>query len=243
MGGRMNINPRIAGFTLVEVLVASTISVFIALVAAGAIRTMTASSDAVDENINAAAEVRFAAGMIERDLGNFYHNDDMQNTKFIATLEQLTGDISTSYLVFYTISRTKARADQPEDDIYEVEYYLSQEQEEEKSKLMRRVWPNPNKDLEPGGMLTVIAEDIEVFEVQYFDGEQWAYEWPEEMQSIPQLIMVTLTAKSPAGPGTGPMESFIVALSRSQGGDITALGTTGTTQTDTSQTGTTGTTE
>ncbi|MEK7992390.1 MAG: type II secretion system protein GspJ [Planctomycetota bacterium] len=231
---------RSAGFTLVEVLVASTISVFIALVAAGAIRTMTASNDAVDQNINAAAEVRFAAGMIARDLQNFYRSDSMENTKLIGTLEQLTGETSASYLIFYTVSRIKARADQPEDDIYEVEYYLAQE--EEKSMLMRRVWPNPNKELEPGGMLTVIAEDIEAFEVQYFDGEEYTYEWPEEMQSLPKLITVTLTAK-PAGLGVGPMESFVVALSRSEGGDITAMGSTTTTQTDTSQVSTTGTTE
>jgi type II secretion system protein J len=229
-----------AGFTLVEVLVASTISVFIALVAAGAIRTMTASNDAVDQNINAAAEVRFAAGMIARDLQNFYRSDSMENTRLIGTLEQLTGETSASYLVFYTVSRIKARADQPEDDIYEVEYYLAQE--EEKSMLMRRVWPNPNKDLEPGGMLTVIAEDIEAFEVQYFDGEEYTYEWPEEMQTLPKLITVTLTAKPP-GRGVGPMESFVVALSRSAGGDITAMGGTTTTQTDTSQVSTAGTTE
>jgi type II secretion system protein J len=232
---------RSSGFTLVEVLVASTIGVFIAMVAAGAIRTMTASNDAVDQNINAAAEVRFAAGMLARDLQNFYRNDTIANTKFIGTLEQSTGDMSTSYLVFYTVSRIKARADQPEGDIYEVEYYLAQE--EERSMLMRRAWPNPSKDLEPGGMLTVIAEDIEVFDVQYFDGEQWVYEWPEDMQSIPQLIMVTLTAKSPTGSGVGPVESFIVALSRSQGGDITALDSAATTQADTSQVSTTTTTE
>lgn len=235
MSGKTKMSLRRAGFTLVEVLVASTISVFIALVAAGAIRTMTASNDAVDQNINAAAEVRFAAGMIARDLQNFYRNDNIENTKLIGTLEQLSGETSTSCLIFYTVSRVKARADQPEGDIYEVEYYLAQE--EEKSMLMRRAWPNPSEELEPGGMLTVIAEDIEVFEVQYFDGEQWVYEWPEEMQSVPQLITVALVAK-PAGAGVGPVESFIVALSRSEGGDITALGTTAGTDTGQVSTGT-----
>ena len=229
--GTVKMSARGFGFTLVEVLVASTIAVFIALVAAGAIRTMTASNEAADQNINAAAEVRFAAGMLARDLQNFYRNDTIDNTRFIGTLEQLSGEMSTSCLIFYTVSRVKARADQPEGDIYEVEYYLAQE--EEKSMLMRRAWPNPSKDLEPGGMLTVIAEDIEVFDVQYFDGEQWVYEWPEEMQSVPQLIMATLTAKPPAGSIVGPVESFIVALSRSQGGDITALDSA--MQTDTSQ--------
>ncbi|MHC4507884.1 MAG: type II secretion system protein GspJ [Planctomycetota bacterium] len=213
-----------AGFTLVEVLVASTIAVFIAMVAAAALRTMTASSDAVDRNIDAAAEVRFAANMIARDLQNFYRTDDVEDTKLIGMLEPLNEDLSASNLIFYTISRIKARADQPEGDIYEVEYGLLQD--EEKSRLMRRVWPNPSEELEPGGMLTVIAEDIELFEVEYFDGEESVYEWPEEMQSLPELMTVTLAAKS-TGLGIGPTESFIVALAGSEGGDIAALGGTG----------------
>ena len=237
----MKMNARSSGFTLVEVLVASTIGVFIALVAAGAMRTMTASNDAIDQNINTAAEVRFAAGMLARDLQNFYRNDTIANTRFIATVEQLDGGISTPCLIFYTASRIKARADQPEGDIYEVEYYLAQE--EDKSMLMRRAWPNPSTELEPGGMLTAIAEDIEVFDVQYYDGEQWVYEWPEDMQSIPKLVQVTLVAKSPTGTGLGPMESFIIAMSRSQGGDITALDSSIGTQTETSQTTTSTTTE
>jgi len=221
---------------LVEVLVASTIAVFIALVAAGAIRTLSASNETVDQYINAAAEVRFAANLVARDLQNFYRDDTIDNTRLIGTVESLDSDVSTSYLVFYTTGRTKARADQPEGDIYEVEYFLTQE--EESTMLMRRLWPNPSKDLEPGGVLTVIAEDIALFEVQYFDGEQWNYEWPEEMQSLPELISVTIAAKQP-GRSNPAAESFIVSLSRAQGGDITALGTTEQTTTTETSTGTT----
>src|SRR4030043_140524 len=159
------------GFTLVEVLGASTIGVFIAMVAVGALRTIIASGEMVDSNINAAAEVRFAANMIARDLQNLYNDGNIQNTKFIGTVEPLEGDNYTSYLIFYTIGRTKARIDQPEGDLYEVEYYLMQEGEN--SSLMRRLWPNPSEELVPGGILTVIAENIATFEVQYFDGEEW----------------------------------------------------------------------
>jgi type II secretion system protein J len=231
---------RRAGFTLVEVLVASTIAVFIAMVAAGALRTMTASNDAVDRNIDAAAEVRFAAGMIARDLQNFYRTDDIEQTRLIGLFDSVSADLSASHIIFYTVSRTKARADQPEGDIYEVEYYLLQNEEEGECRLMRRIWPNPSEELEPGGMLTVIAEDVELFDIEYFDGEEYVYEWPEEMQSLPKLITVTVVAKS-TSPGMGPMESFIVALARAEGGDMTTLGDT-TGQTTTSQTST-GTTE
>lgn len=212
---------RRTAFTLVEVLVASTIGVFIALVAVGALRTITASSDMVDRNIDAAAEVRFAANMIARDLVNLYRDEETENTRFIGTAEELTENSSTSYLVFYTVGRAKARVGQPEGDVYEVEYCLAAD--EERSVLTRRWWPNPDKELEPAGVVTVIAEDIEVFYVQYYDGEEWADEWPEEMQSLPHLVEVTIIAKQP-GQSDPPSQSLIVPLTRA-GGDITALET------------------
>ena len=214
------------GFTLVEVLVASTIGVFIAMVAVGALRAIIASAEMVDSNINAAAEVRFAANMIARDLRNLYNDDDIESTKFIGTVEALEDNNYTSYLIFYTLGRTKARIDQPEGDLYEVEYYLMQEGEA--SSLMRRLWPNPSEYLEPGGILTVIAEDIATFEVQYFDGEEWFEEWPEEMQTLPDLVSISISANQPDR-SNPPSESIIVNLARSEAGDVSILEGGGTT--------------
>ncbi len=202
----------LTGFTLVEVMVASTIGAFVMLVAVGTLKAITASAEMVENNISTAAEVRFASNMLKRDLVNFDRDENIENTKFIATSEE-TGQEGSSYLVFYTVSRAKARSDQPEGDIYEVEYYLMKD--EEKSLLMRRMWPNPNKDeTEPRGILAVIAENIDVFEVRYFDGEEWSTEWPEEMQVLPQLIEINIAAKSPNRPEL-TMESLMVNFTRS----------------------------
>jgi len=203
---------RQRGFTLVEVMVASTIGAFVMLVAVGTLKAITASAEMVEHNISTAAELRFATNILKRDLVNFYRNENIENTKLIGTAEE-TGQEGTSYLVFYTISRAKARSDQPEGDIYEVEYYLMKD--EEKSLLMRRMWPNPNKEeTELRGILAVIAENIDLFEVRYFDGEEWSTEWPEEMQVLPQLIEVNIVAKPPSRP-VPTLESFIVNLTRS----------------------------
>jgi general secretion pathway protein J len=228
---------RRTGFTLVEVLVASMISVFIALVAAGAIRTMAASNETVDHYINSAAEVQFAANLMESDLNNFYQNDNIQNTELIGTVQSLDNGNSTADLTFYTIGRTKARADQPEGDLYEVEYFLGQQ--EDSTVLMRRLWPNPNKEMDPGGILTVIAENIQGFDVQYYDGQQWNDEWPEDMLSLPELIAVTITATQ-SGRTTPATASFLVSLSQNQGGDITTLETPGQAETTPASGGTGG---
>jgi len=217
---------RRTAFTLVEVLVASTIGVFIALVAVGALRTITVSSEVVDRNIGAAAELRFAANAIAKDLVNIYRDEDMDNTRFIGTVQELSGDLSSSYLVFYSVGRTKARIGQPEGDVYEVEYSLASD--DERSVLTRRQWPNPNKELEPGGVLTVIAEDIEAFYVQYYDGEEWADEWPEEMQSLPHLVDISIIARQ-TGTDEPLSHSLIVPLTRAQG-DLTTFETGGQTE-------------
>ncbi len=202
-----------------EVLVASTIGAFIALVAVGTLRTITASAERVDSNIGAAAEVRFASNMLARDLVNLYRNQNFRNMKLVGMANE--SDEGSSLLTFYTVGRAKARFDQPESDVYEVEYYLVKDKE--KSALFRRLWPNPDpNDEDPGGILTVIAEDIEFFEVRFFDGQEWSDEWPEEMELIPQLVEVNIVAKPPSR-GSPAMDSIMVNLVRSTGAMFDAL--------------------
>ncbi|MBN2180953.1 MAG: prepilin-type N-terminal cleavage/methylation domain-containing protein [Sedimentisphaerales bacterium] len=202
-------NAKREGFTLVEVMVASTIGAFISLVAVGTLKTVITSNEHLDNNINAASEARFAANLLQRDLTNIYRDENTENTKLIGSVEYLA-EYSTSYLVFYTINRTKARAYEPESDLYEVEYYLMKE--DDKSALIRRVWPNPSDEFEPGGIRTTIAENIDLFEVRYFDGEEWYNDWPEDMETLPHIIEVNIVAK----PLTGVpiLETFIVNLTR-----------------------------
>jgi general secretion pathway protein J len=206
----MKTYPKKTGFTLVEVMVASTIGAFISLVAVGTLKAVISSNEQVDLNINTASEVRFATNIIERDLTNIYRDEEYENTKLIGTVEELA-EYSTSYLVFYTINRSKARPLEPEGDMYEVEYYLVKN--EEGSFLMRRLWPNPSEEFEPGGILTKIAENIELFQVRYFDGEEWYDQWLEDMETQPQIIEVIIAAR-PENQGIPIVESFIVNLTR-----------------------------
>ena len=209
----MKASVKKSGFTLVELMVATTIGTFIALVSIGALRAVTAGAQMVEANIETSAEVRFAAKTLRSDLVNMYKPSNKQDTKFIAYADE-SGAVVNSYLVFYTVNRAKARTQQPEGDIYEVEYYLMVE--EEKSTLMRRLWPNPDEDREPGGILSVIAENIEIFQARFFDGTEWAYEWPEEMDSLPQLVELNIVSKQQGGRQPA-LETLYINLARSTG--------------------------
>jgi type II secretion system protein J len=200
-----------AGFTLVEILVASTIGTFISLIAVGTLHTVIVGSDMAEKNINTAAEVRFAANLISRDLTNYYKTDDFNDTEFYGTVENYT-DYETADLMFYTLNGSKARINEPEGDIYEVEYYLEPADDGTLS-LKRRLWPNPNEEFDPGGILTTIAENIEIFEVSYYDGEEWYADWPEDMENPPDLVEVSITTRPP-GLGNVISETFLVNLVR-----------------------------
>lgn len=207
----MKMYSKNAGFTLVEILVASTIGTFVSLIAVGTLHTVIKGSDMAERNINTASEVRFASNLLARDLTNFYHADNFEDTEFYATTEAYT-EFETAYLVFYTVNRSKARIYEPECDIYEVEYYLEPDEDNKESlSLKRRVWPNPNYEFEPGGILTTIAENIEYFDVTYYDGETWYSEWPEDMESPPDLVEFTITTR-PLGLGNYISETVLVNL-------------------------------
>ena len=222
---RRNPQSAIGGFTLAEVLVASTISGFVALIAVGALNAIAGSAQTVGRTTETTSEIRFAARMIARDLANLYRDPNPQNMKLVGSSQgEASGGVP--YLTFYTSGRAKARANQPEGDVYEIEYFLgtraqplepqnaqTTESSEEGTVLFRRVWPNPDKERTPAGVLTPIAENIGIFQVRFYDGTQWVDEWTEEIQSLPEYVEVTL-AMLPPDKGDPIVETMTVTFPR-----------------------------
>jgi len=209
---------RRGGFTLIEIIVASVIGLFVALVAAGALQAVSAGARVVDESIDRAGEVQFAVDVIKRDLENFYR--DNSEGKFVCRVEEGEGFV-TSVLNFYTVGRVPARAGQPEGDIYEVEYYLAGEGEE--LSVFKRLRPNPDDQYDSSGILIRLADGIDFFSVRCFDGVEWVYEWPEEQRMFPELVEVStgIAATGSEAKGKITSESFVVNFVKAGG---TALG-------------------
>ena len=139
------------GFTLVEVLVASTIASFVTVVAMGTLHALSQSASRIQAHCDTVSELRYAASVLSRDLSCLYTDQDQNSRKLLYT--DAGDSMGVSMLTFYTIGHNQVRTGRPESDLYEVEYYLSQT--EERSVLMRRIWPHPDKEAEPGGMLSV----------------------------------------------------------------------------------------
>ena len=205
------------GFTLLEVMVAAVIGAFLALVAVSSLRAVTKAKEQVNSNITISDELRFAVKILRDDLANLYRDGDIESMKLEGTIEA-GREIPITTLTMYTICTHKARSDQPEGDMYEVQYYLLSE--EDRSTLMRRICPVvgiEEDDQTLGGMLTAIAENIAGFEVRYYDGYDWSQEWSLEVDgALPELMEVTLIGSESmdAEQSSALIKTFVVNFPR-----------------------------
>jgi len=193
---------------LAEVLAATSIGAFVALVAIGALRSTSSGASVVQDRSDKAADLRFAARRVAMDLENIVRGTDPNYFRFITGLEN-SGYGDQAYLTFWTVCHEKVREDQPEGDVYEVEYYVAQK--DDRTVFMRRAWPHPDPNTEPGGVLTVLSDQVAMMKVSCFDGQKWVSDWLETAQELPQLVEVSLVGKAPEGV-VPSVESILVTV-------------------------------
>lgn len=181
------------GFTLLEMLISTVIAAFIAMVALAGLRSVTAVRGTVDRHGEAADELRIAAGQIRSDLLNVQPIG--KTIRFEGQVDQ-DGAVSGSRLIFRTFSGVRVRKSEPESELYEVEYFVSQSGSGK--ALMRRICPITGMDAETseeksdGGILEVLADPITSFDIGYFDGGNWSKTWSADNERPPQLVLVNL---------------------------------------------------
>jgi len=146
-------------------------------------------------------------------------NQTFNAIRFEGLIDQ-TGAVPTPRIIIRTFSRSKARLDQPESELYEVEYFITEDQQAR--TLMRRVCPIVGLDSQTateatdGGILEVVAGSIVAFDVRYFDSGNWTDQWSSENMRPPQLVLVNL-AVGQAGTVKQKIYSRQVAVGFKQG--------------------------
>ena len=180
---------------MVELMAASVITAFLAMVAVGGLVSITSARSSLDEATEVMDELRHVVDLLRQDMANMYR--DRREMLFEGTIEERAGG-TTPRLRFRTIGTVKARPDQPEGDLYEIEY-LFFDRGDGNLALSRRVCPIVGVETEPqqtaGGVLTRLSERVSFFGVRYFNGVEWLTSWPIEQRQLPQLVELSLAAK------------------------------------------------
>ncbi len=205
---------RSGGVTLLEVLVSISILALIGTLIYGAFDGMSRSRAGISRISDRYHQGRGAIARISRELQAAFLSRHQPADKNIAVrLTAFAGQDSSpaDRVDFTAFAHRRLVRNTHESDQCEVGYFGSRDPDRDKLDLVRR--EAKVIDLEPtrGGVVNVLAEDIESFNVQYLDpvtGE-WVDSWDStqpaaQFERLPSQVWVTLVLNG--GPGGKPIQ-------------------------------------
>jgi general secretion pathway protein J len=198
------------GMTLLEVMVSVVILAMIALLIYGAFDSMARGKKAEGMRTDRAREGREAMLRITRELsGAFLSMHNPQNAALITRTTAFVASSSANFdrVDFSTFAHRRFEKDAKESDQCEVGYFVVRDPEvSEKMDLVRREQTPIDMEPKRGGVVNVLAENVEEFDLRYLDPQtgQWVDSWDTTQVSgqpgrLPLEIRVTLVLKGIPG--------------------------------------------
>lgn len=194
---------RRAGFTLVELVVASVIAAMLASAVALSTNQLAKSRDRSNARQEAHARVYAAAQLVGREVANLVRHGDL--TKTILRIEpgsdQGTEWESDRLLIFnrslipvrspgYALAREQNI--QAEGDVYEAQFSLVKDMTTDGlGVLWERRDPIPDDYYDAGGVALPLVSGLLSLQIEAFDGTAWAEEWDSDELGIPYAVRIT----------------------------------------------------
>lgn len=194
----MNAAHRHAGMTLVELVVATALTVLVTGSTVAILRGVAATRVRVDRQMAVQQEARAAVRAIVTALRNAHRNPGKDF--LLEGVDDWQGELPADRIRFLAISRKMVRPGQPESDVRECEFFLSEPTERELPLLLRRTDPTRNEQPDEGGVLEPIARNVVALDFTYHDGLEWTERWRKSQRAWPAAVRVRLTVVSETTP-------------------------------------------
>ena len=186
------------GFTLLEVLIAVGLMSVIIMALYGTLFPVLASQKRLDAEIERITEVSRFMDIFSSEVRSSFFKTKNPYSLWTGELIE-TGSSATTRLTFTTLTHSAVggvgggRAGR-DGDLVTIRY-SAEEGSEGEITLYKEVW-NPYTGGGNGGFKTGIIEDIEGFEVTYYDGAQWAGAWGAALEArAPEAVKVVLSVR------------------------------------------------
>jgi len=199
---------RARGFTLVEVLIAASITAIIGVMVAGSFSRAAAARDlaeAQDERFSGARQAlsRMAREVTEAFLSEHY---DTKRYRDRPTLFRGKDSGERDSLLFATFTHLRLVRDAKESDQAVVEYSVEADPTlPGEEGLWRREKPRIDDEPERGGARALVLQHVRGFDVKYWDWkeQEWVREWDtgsaERKDLLPTRVRLRVTLRMPDG--------------------------------------------
>jgi general secretion pathway protein J len=174
------------GFTLLEIVVSMSILAMIALLIYGAFTSMARGKKGEEIKSERARTGRTAILRMTKEISSaFLSLHTPTNPALIIRMTAFTSVNSNPFdrLDFTSFAHRRIQADVPESDQAEIGYFaVPDPDKQDKMDLVRREQTPIDLDPRRGGQTNVLAEDVESFNVRFFDPLTWA--WVDSWDSM-----------------------------------------------------------
>lgn len=194
------------GMTLLEVLVSLGVLVMISLLIYGAFDSLSRGRKGEAMRVDRARQGRDAIDRITREISSSFLSMHQPTTLALQTRQ--TGFIATNgsqfdRLDFTAFAHRRIEGDVKESDQCEIGYFVVKDPDrEDKMDLVRREQSPIDTDMKRGGVVNVLAEDVERFDIKYLDplsgtwGDTWdTSQLTAQLNRLPLEVQVTLELK------------------------------------------------
>ncbi|WP_394848809.1 prepilin-type N-terminal cleavage/methylation domain-containing protein [Pendulispora brunnea] len=174
---------RSRGMTLLEILVSLAILAMISLLVYGAVDSLSRGKKAEALRNERSRQGRSAILRMVRELSSAYISQHTPTNLAMQTRQTIfSGKSSSQYdrLDFTAFAHRRTEADSKESDQSEIGYFVVRDPNQDgKMDLVRREQFPIDLDATKGGIVNVLAEDVESFELRYLDPvtSQWVETW------------------------------------------------------------------
>lgn len=201
-------------FTLLEVMVAIGIVAMLGVLIYGAFMGMSRSRKNMEHVGNRYQQGRQAVDRMARELSSAFlsGHQPFQQLQYVRETTFLGTDSRPADRVDFTsFSYMRLQADSHESDQCEVSFFAATDPKTGQLDLVRRVQKYIDDEPTRGGLVQVLAENIDSFDVSYFDSltGEWIDSWDTvqaaaQLGRLPGAVWIKLWLNG--GPGDAPVK-------------------------------------
>jgi len=188
------------GFTLLEVLVAVALASIVIIAIYSSFFSVLRGQSDIDRSLERTREVSRFLETFSREVQSSFFNADSAWTGFAGDEEDKNGK-PVSRIAMTAFTYPAFNPDRPAGDLIAIRYYV--EAKEGKLVLYKETW-NPyayaktdilnTEDAKTGALKAEVIEDIDGFEILYYNGSDWAKAWDAKLdKAIPGAVKVSLS--------------------------------------------------
>jgi general secretion pathway protein J len=201
---------RARGFTLVEVLIAVSITAIMAVMTVGSLAQLDRASEVARGQDDRYAAARVALSRLAREVSMAFLSENYDRNRFRDPPTLFVG--RDDELLFTTFAHIRLYRDAKESDQSVVQYTLEDDPDRPGEKaLFRREKVHLDDEPDRGGRKDLVADRVTALRLQYWDSKRkdWVREWTtrsvEHQKELPQRIRIELEVKL----ADGRIEKFV----------------------------------